>query len=85
MAGLVPAIHVFFNCTHGGRLVLFHNQSAQGILYAGVTSNLPRRAFEHSVSLLEGFTKRYGLKILVYYEHYDDIRQAIQREIGYGR
>ena len=51
-----------------------------GILYAGVTSNLPRRAFEHRQGSIEGFTKRYGLKMFVYCEHYDDIRLAIQRE-----
>ena len=51
-----------------------------GILYVGVTSNLPRRAFEHREGLIGGFTKRYGLKMLVYGEFYDDIRYAIQRE-----
>ena len=51
-----------------------------GTLYTGVTSNLARRVFEHREGLLEGFTKRYGLKRLVYYERYDDIRDAIQRE-----
>ena len=51
-----------------------------GILYAGVTGNLPLRAFEHRQGLIEGFTKRYGLKMLVYCEHYDDIRRAIQRD-----
>jgi putative endonuclease len=47
-----------------------------GILYAGVTSNLPRRAFEHRQGLVGGFTKRYGLKKLVYAEFHDDIRYA---------
>jgi putative endonuclease len=51
-----------------------------GILYAGVTSNLPRRAYEHREGLIEGFTKRYGPKILVYAKRFDDIRDAIQRE-----
>jgi putative endonuclease len=51
-----------------------------GILYAGVTSNLPRRAFGHRQGLVRGFTKRYGLKMLGYCEHYEDIRLAIQRE-----
>jgi len=51
-----------------------------GILYVGVTSNLPRRAFEHREGLVAGFTKRYSLKKLVYAEFYDDIRYAIQRE-----
>ena len=51
-----------------------------GILYVGVTSDLARRVYEHREGLLDGFTKRYGLKRLVYYERFDDIRDAIQRE-----
>ena len=63
----------------GGWLYFMTNRR-NGILYVGVTSNLPRRAYEHREGLIEGFTKRYGLKMLVYAEHYDDIRMAIQRE-----
>lgn len=51
-----------------------------GTLYIGVTSNLSRRAAEHREGAIDGFTKRYGLKRLVYYECYDDIRAALQRE-----
>ena len=51
-----------------------------GTLYVGVTDNLPRRAWEHREGLVEGFTKRYGLKQLVYAEHHQDIRTARQRE-----
>jgi putative endonuclease len=80
MAGLVPAIHVFFNTTMKGGWFYFMTNRRNGILYAGVTTNLPRRAFEHRQGLIAGFTKRYGLKRLVYCEHYDDIRLAIQRE-----
>jgi putative endonuclease len=60
--------------------VYFMTNRRNGILYVGVTSNLPRRAFEHREWLVDGFTKRYGLKKLVYYEQFDDIRIAIQRE-----
>jgi putative endonuclease len=63
----------------GGWIYIMTNRP-NGTLYTGVTSNLARRAFEHREGLLEGFTKRYGLKHLVYYESYDDIRVAIQRE-----
>jgi putative endonuclease len=63
----------------GGWLYFMTNRR-NGILYAGVTSNLPRRAFEHREGVVEGFSKRYGLTILVYYELFDDIRNAIQRE-----
>ncbi len=51
-----------------------------GILYAGVTSDLAKRAHEHREGVVRGFTKRYGLKMLVYCERFDDIRDAIQRE-----
>ena len=80
MAGLVPAIHVFFNTDMKDGWFYLMTNRRDGILYAGVTSNLPRRAFEHRQGLIGGFTKRYGLKMLVYCEHYDDIRLAIQRE-----
>jgi len=63
----------------GGWIYLTTNRR-NGILYAGVTSNLLRRAFEHREGLINGFTKRYGLKKLIYFERFDDIRYAIQRE-----
>lgn len=63
-----------------GSWVYFMTNRRDGVLYVGVTSNLPRRAYEHREGLIEGFTKRYGLKRLVYVEHFDDIRYAIQRE-----
>jgi putative endonuclease len=80
MAGLVPAIHVLLNTSMRGGYVYFVTNRRNGILYAGVTSNLPRRAFEHREGLINGFTKRYGLKKLIYFERFDDIRYAIQRE-----
>ena len=52
----------------------------QGVLYVRVTSNLPRRAWEHREGVIDGFTKQYGLKRLVHYEFYDDIQLALQRE-----
>ncbi len=51
-----------------------------GTLYVGVTSGLARRVWEHREGVAEGFTKRYSLKRLVYFEHHDDIGRAIQRE-----
>jgi putative endonuclease len=51
-----------------------------GTLYIGVTSDLARRAFEHREGVIDGFTKRYGLKRLVYAEQHEDISGAIQRE-----
>jgi putative endonuclease len=51
-----------------------------GTLYIGVTSDLKRRIYEHKNKLAEGFSKRYDISLLVYFEIYDDIRLAILRE-----
>jgi len=51
-----------------------------GSLYVGVASNLRKRVWEHKNELVEGFTKRYGVHHLVYYEIYDDMMSAITRE-----
>jgi len=51
-----------------------------GTLYIGVTSNLQKRAWEHKNDLVEGFTKRYGVHRLVYYELHNDMAAAITRE-----
>jgi putative endonuclease len=68
MAGLVPAIHVlqYFGMA-GGYIYILTNRK-NGILYVGVTSDLVRRLFEHRSGFVEGLTKRYGLKRLVYLE-----------------
>ncbi len=51
-----------------------------GTLYVGVTNNLLRRVGEHRDKTVPGFTRRYGVDILVWYEMYDDINDAIARE-----
>jgi putative endonuclease len=51
-----------------------------GTLYTGVTSNLPKRAFEHRQGLLTGFSTRYGCKMLVWYELHETMINAIARE-----
>jgi len=51
-----------------------------GTLYTGVTSDLARRVWEHKSDLVEGFTQKYGVHMLVYYEWHDDMRSAIIRE-----
>jgi len=51
-----------------------------GALCVGVTSDLKQRAWEHRQGLVEGFSKRYGLKRLVYFELHPTMASAIQRE-----
>ncbi len=51
-----------------------------GTLYVGVTSDLVRRVWEHKQNAVEGFTKRYGVHSLVYYEAHDSVETAIIRE-----
>lgn len=50
------------------------------VLYIGVTSSLKKRIWEHKEKLVEGFTKKYSVTKLVYYEAHADINVAIQRE-----
>jgi len=52
----------------------------RGTLYTGVTSNPPRRAFEHREGLVKGFSAKYGCKILVWYELHETMTAAITRE-----
>jgi putative endonuclease len=52
----------------------------RGTLYTGVTSNLVQRVYWHRKGVVEGFTKRYNLKKLVYFEKHDQIQDAILRE-----
>jgi putative endonuclease len=51
-----------------------------GTLYVGVTSDLQKRIWEHKNDLIEGFTKRYSVHRLVYYELHDEMVSAITRE-----
>ena len=51
-----------------------------GTLYIGVTSDLVRRVYEHREKLAKGFTEKYGVSRLVYFEQFGDVRAAILRE-----
>jgi putative endonuclease len=50
------------------------------VMYVGVTNDLERRFYEHKSKLIPGFTKKYNLEKLVYFEHFSDIEMAIARE-----
>ncbi len=50
------------------------------IFYIGVTNNLKRRLYEHKNELVEGFSNKYKLKYLLYYEQFNNINDAIKRE-----
>jgi putative endonuclease len=52
----------------------------RGTLYIGVTSDLAGRAYKHRENVLEGFTKKYGVHLLVWFEEYGHIHEAILRE-----
>lgn len=63
----IPAVYIITNFTNT-------------VLYTGVTHNLIRRVTEHKEKKIPGFSQRYNLTKLVYFEHYNDIRDAIARE-----
>lgn len=52
----------------------------RGRTYVGVTSNLVQRVWQHKEEQVEGFTKRYGIKMLVWFEQHENVEQAILRE-----
>lgn len=51
-----------------------------GTLYVGVTNNLIKRVWQHKNKLIDGFTKKFNVSLLVHYEEYSDIREALERE-----
>ena len=57
-------------------LTSLHNK----VLYTGVTNNLKRRVYEHKNKLVEGFTQKYNVDKLVYFEVFKDVRLALNRE-----
>ena len=63
--------------------VYAHSNKYRGIIYIGVTSNLPQRVFDHKEKTIEGFSKTYNLTKLVWYEEYPTIIEAIIAEKRY--
>ena len=60
--------------------VYLMTNKTNSVIYTGVTSDLQKRIYEHKEKIIEGFTKRYNINKLVYYEVFDDIENAITRE-----
>lgn len=60
--------------------VYIMTEATGGTLYIGVTNDLVRRVYEHREGVTDGFTKRYGLTRLVYFEQFEDPADAISRE-----
>jgi len=54
--------------------------SQRRVLYVGITSNLPLRVWQHKTGAVEGFTSKYKVTQLAYYENFDNVRNAIHRE-----
>jgi putative endonuclease len=77
---LVPAIHAGQSSAMRGGTVYIVTNRPNGTLYTGVTSDLAHRIWQHRTKAMEGFTKQYGLGRLVWYESFNDIRDAIQKE-----
>jgi putative endonuclease len=78
--GLDPAIQGHRHCFMKTYYVYLLASQRNGTLYIGVTSDLVRRIYEHREGVVEGFTKRYGVKHLVYFEEFSDVYLGIQRE-----
>lgn len=60
--------------------IYFVTNKRLNVLYTGVTNDLTRRIYEHKNKLMEGFTKKYNVDLLVYYEMYENVLDALKRE-----
>ncbi|MBU2568322.1 MAG: GIY-YIG nuclease family protein [Elusimicrobia bacterium] len=60
--------------------VYLMSSNSNTVIYTGVTSGLQKRIYQHKEKLIEGFTKKYNITKLVYYEEFEDIKSAIERE-----
>ena len=80
MPGLDPGIHFLSLDLMAAYYVYIMASRKHGTLYIGVTNNLIRRVYEHKQDFIEGFTKKYSVKTLVYFEETENIGRAIQRE-----
>ena len=74
-------MHTSYCCKSDNQYYVYILASKRnGTLYIGVTSNLIKRIYEHKNNLIDGFTKKYNIHNLVYYEIIEDVNSAIARE-----
>lgn len=71
---------MFEMTAHDPSYVYIMASKRNGTLYVGVTKSLSRRVYEHKNDIVEGFTQKYRVHQLVYYEVYDDLENAVLRE-----
>ena len=75
MSSLAPVTHV-----HEWKVVQPLGEGRNGTLYVGVTNDLVRRVWEHKAKEVRGFTAKYGVDQLMWFEEHSDINEAIHRE-----
>jgi putative endonuclease len=75
-----PRLNTAHKMTDKGGWIYIMTNRPNGVLYVGVTSDLIKRISQHIAGETPGFTQKYGLKRLVYFERHEDIRSAITRE-----
>ena len=80
MPGLDPGIQPSAPAPMASYYVYIMASRRNGTLYVGVTNDLIRRVYQHRTGAVEGFTKKHGVKRLVYFEETSDVRSALQRE-----
>ena len=68
-----------YKTNHSYHVYIITNKKG-GVLYIGVSNNLERRIFEHKNKLVKGFSSRYNLDKLIYFESFQSINEAIKRE-----
>ena len=76
----VVFVHHFEQDDHATSGSLYVSEPTQWTLYIGVTSDLIKRVWQHKTEQLDGFTKKYGIHFLVYYELHQEMLTAIARE-----
>lgn len=71
--------HYYFMSAHDYFVYIIASKR-NGTLYTGITNDLSRRVWEHRNGYVSGFTKKYGVKTLVWFEHHTDVNAAVSRE-----